>query len=155
MTTHRLTLLWLIGTGLLLLLIGARLAFPDTFTKHATSSGASNRPATSSQPEMRQPTPLGALPQPGKPVNAVFLERSPVERRQLTATLLRREELGNYRRTNTTVTVVWRNPTAPLQMGKARDLKPGAMLQVIGRVGKTHTVLAARLIVLTGYVNLA
>jgi hypothetical protein len=40
-------------------------------------------------------------------------------------------------------------------MGKARDLKPGAVLQVIGRVGRTHTVLAARLIVLTGYVNLA
>ena len=70
-------------------------------------------------------------------------------------TLLRRNRLGDYQRTNTTVTVVWPNPTAPLQMGNARDLKPGAVLEVIGRVGHGQSVIAAQLIVLTGHLNLA
>jgi hypothetical protein len=154
MTTRRLILIWLIGTGFLLLLIAARLAFPNVFTKHASSS-VSNGPAASSQPAMREPSPLAALPAVGRPVDAVFLERSPMRRHKLTATLLRRNRLGDYQRTNTTVTVAWPNPTAPLQMGNARDLKPGAVLQVIGRVGHGQSVLAAQLIVLTGHLNLA
>jgi hypothetical protein len=77
MTTRRLTLLWLSGTGFVLLLIGARLAFPDAFTNHAGSSGASNRPATSSQPVMGQPSPLGALPQPGSRSTLSFSNAAP------------------------------------------------------------------------------
>ena len=113
------------------------------------------RRAISSQPVMPEPNPLPALPPNGNPVDAVFLELSASRRHKLTATLLRRNRLGDYQRTNTTVTVVWPNPTAPLQMGNARDLKPGAVLEVIGRVGHGQSVIAAQLIVLTGHLNLA
>jgi len=40
-------------------------------------------------------------------------------------------------------------------MGNARDLKPGAVLEVIGRVGHGQSVIAAQLIVLTGHLDLA
>jgi hypothetical protein len=156
MRTRQLALLWLIGTSLLGLLVAARFIFNDALTRRSTAGTVATTPraAAPTLPAMRQPQQLRALPRIGAPIDAVFLERSPVARDRFTATLLRRDQLGSYHRTTTNVTIQWRNRAAPMQMGNAANLKITAVLQVVGQVEPNRTVLARSVTVLTGFVNL-
>jgi hypothetical protein len=145
--TRRVTVRWVIGAGLLAALIAARFAFADAFTKSTRVSTAA--------PAMTQPPSLAALATTGTRVDAVFLERSPVAGRRFTATLLRRDRLGAYHRTSSKIAVVWQHSPVPVEMGDPAALRTGAVLQVSGRYGPTHTLLASRIVVLSGYVRIA
>jgi len=65
------------------------------------------------------------------------------------ANVLERSDQGTYRRSSRTLSVRWGSDTS-LVMGRASDVRPGAILQARGRIATGDFLEADRLVILTG-----
>jgi hypothetical protein len=63
--------------------------------------------------------------------------------------LLEKQDETHYVRTGNAAEVSWGKDTA-LVMGKAEDIRVGAVLHVTGKVGADHGVQAQQIVILTG-----
>ena len=66
--------------------------------------------------------------------------------------LLEKQDETHYTRTATAAEVAWGKDTA-LVMGKAEDIRAGAIVHVTGRVAPDRGVQAQQIVILTGYVQ--
>jgi hypothetical protein len=66
--------------------------------------------------------------------------------------LLERQDETHYKRTTKDVEATWNKQTA-IVMGKAEEVKPGAVVHVTGKVAPDHSVEARQIVILTGYVQ--
>ena len=67
-------------------------------------------------------------------------------------TLLEKRDETHYTRSANPAVVSWGKETA-LVMGKAEDVREGAVLHVTGIMAKDRTVRAKQIVILTGYVE--
>lgn len=66
--------------------------------------------------------------------------------------LLEKRDETHYSRTDNPAEVSWGKETA-LVMGKAEDIRAGAIVHVTGRMSGDRRVLAKQIVILTGYVQ--
>jgi hypothetical protein len=66
--------------------------------------------------------------------------------------LLERQDETHYSRTGNPADVSWGKDTA-LVMGKAEDIRAGAIVHVTGKMAGDHSVQARQIVILTGYVQ--
>lgn len=66
--------------------------------------------------------------------------------------LLEKQDETHYTRTTKDVEARWGKQTA-IVMGKADDIKPGAVVHVTGKVAADRSVEAKQIVILTGYVQ--
>ena len=71
---------------------------------------------------------------------------------QVRGKLLEKQDERHYTRTTKDVEARWNKQTA-IVMGKVDDIKPGAVVQVTGKVAADHSVDAKQIVILTGYVQ--
>lgn len=71
---------------------------------------------------------------------------------KITGELLEKKTEEIYTRTTTPVTVQW-NAQTKMVMGKAADVRSGALVHVTGTVQKDHSLQAKQIVILTGYVK--
>ena len=78
-----------------------------------------------------------------------------VEGQALKATLLERVSDAVYRRPHGDGGMVSAviSPGTPVVMGRAPDIVPGAVVQLVGTLDSHHTLLASQVVILTGYVR--
>lgn len=83
----------------------------------------------------------------------VVLEITEAPPEHIRGKLLERQDETHYTRTAKDVEATWNKHTA-IVMGKAGDIKPGAVVHVTGKMAADHSVEARQIVVLTGYVHL-
>jgi hypothetical protein len=66
--------------------------------------------------------------------------------------LLEKQDETHYVRTAKAADMVWGKTTA-IVMGKAEDVRWGAIVHVTGKLAADHSVQAQRIVILTGYVK--
>jgi hypothetical protein len=66
--------------------------------------------------------------------------------------LLEKQDETHYARTGNQAEVAWGKDTA-IVMGKAEDIRAGAVVHVTGKVAADHSVQAQQIVILTGYVQ--
>ncbi len=66
--------------------------------------------------------------------------------------LLEKQDETHYARTGNQAEVGWGKDTA-IVMGKAEDIRAGAVVHVTGKVAGDHSVQAQQIVILTGYVQ--
>ena len=66
--------------------------------------------------------------------------------------LLEKQDETHYARTGTLAEVDWGQDTV-IVMGKAEDIRAGAIVHVTGKVAKDRSVQAKQMVILTGYVQ--
>jgi hypothetical protein len=66
--------------------------------------------------------------------------------------LLEKQDETHYSRTTNLAEVAWGKDTV-LVMGKAEDIRAGAVMHVTGKVAGDHSVQARQIVLLTGYVQ--
>jgi len=66
--------------------------------------------------------------------------------------MLEKQGETHYTRTTKDVETTWDKHTA-IVMGKADDIKPGAVVHVTGKLAADHSVEATQIVILTGYVQ--
>jgi hypothetical protein len=71
---------------------------------------------------------------------------------KITGKLLEKKTEEIYARTMTPVTLQ-SNAQTKMMMGKAADVRPGAVVYVAGTVQKDHGIQAEQIVILTGYVK--
>jgi len=67
----------------------------------------------------------------------------------VTAIVLERSDQGTYRRSGRTLRVHW-GPDTSLVMGRATDIRSGAVVQARGRLAAGEVLEADRIVILTG-----
>jgi hypothetical protein len=82
----------------------------------------------------------------------VVLEITEAPPEHIRGKLLERKDETHYSRTAENVDATWNKQTA-IVMGKAEDIKPGAVVHVTGKMAADHSVEARQIVVLTGYVQ--
>ena len=82
----------------------------------------------------------------------VVIEITEVPQGHVLGKLLERQDETHYTRTAKGVDATWGKQTA-IVMGKAEDIKPGAVVHVTGKVAADHSVEARQIVILTGYVH--
>lgn len=70
------------------------------------------------------------------------------------ATNLQKQSETKYRCTAEKIHMAF-SDTTPVVMGNHEDIRPGAVVHVTGVVGKSHELEAAKIVVLTGYVQVS
>ena len=83
----------------------------------------------------------------------VVVEVSEASEGRIRGKLLERQDETHYSRTSNVANVSWGKDTA-LVMGKAEDIRAGAVVHVTGKVAEDHSVQARQMVILTGYVQL-
>ena len=71
---------------------------------------------------------------------------------RIRGTLLEKQDEAHYARTSKAADVSWNKDTR-LVMGKAEDIRGGAVVHVTGKVVADHSVQAKQIVILTGYVQ--
>jgi copper(I)-binding protein len=66
--------------------------------------------------------------------------------------LLEKQDETHYTRTETLAEVDWGKDTI-MVMGKAEDIRAGAIVHVTGKIAKDRSVQAKQMVILTGYVQ--
>ena len=82
----------------------------------------------------------------------VVMEISDASPGRFRGKLLEKRDETHYSRTNKLVDAAWDSQTA-LVMGKAEDVRSGAVLHVTGKLTADRTVKASQIVILTGYVH--
>src|SRR5215469_15177329 len=82
----------------------------------------------------------------------VVIEITEAPQGRVRGKLLERQDETHYTRTGKEVEATWDKKTA-IVMGKADDIKPGAVVHVTGKLAADHGVEARQIVILTGYVQ--
>jgi hypothetical protein len=82
----------------------------------------------------------------------IVIEVSEASEGRIRGKLLEKQDETHYSRTANAADVSWGKDTA-LVMGKAEDIRAGAIVHVTGKVAEDHSVLARQMVILTGYVQ--
>src|SRR5579863_8999326 len=82
----------------------------------------------------------------------IVIEVSEASERRIRGKLLERQDETHYARTANSADVAWGKDTA-LVMGKAEDVRAGAIVHVTGKVADDRSVRARQIVILTGYVQ--
>jgi hypothetical protein len=92
---------------------------------------------------------------PGETVDVVFEATTTSSADVLAGSLLEVQSSGSYQRTNQMVRVKYASDT-PVVLGSVSDLRPGAVLQVHGRLSDSggNQIVADRIVLLNGYVSI-
>lgn len=94
-----------------------------------------------------------ALASPGSLVKIAVEVTSLPSSTMIQAKVLQANGDGSYTHTNQTVQVQW-NPGQGIVMGSSTDVKPGAVLQISGKMGENQVLTADQLVVLTNVARL-
>src|SRR5271154_2967770 len=104
---------------------------------------------------MRAETTAGTSPaelKVGDEAKVVLEVTSVAPAASLEGNVLEKQTETEYRRTGNTVKVAF-DATTPVVMGKASDLRQGAVVHVTAKMGSDHMLHASQIVVLTGYVK--
>lgn len=82
----------------------------------------------------------------------IVIEVSETRAPRILGHMLEKQDETHYRRTANPVEVSWSSDTK-LVMGKAADIRPGAVVHVSGTVAGDRSIQAQQLVILTGYVQ--
>ena len=82
----------------------------------------------------------------------IVMEVSEASDGRIRGKLLERQDETHYSRTANLAEVAWGKDTV-LVMGKAEDVRVGAVVHVTGKVAADHSVQARQIVLLTGYVQ--
>jgi hypothetical protein len=82
----------------------------------------------------------------------IVIEISEASEGRIHGRLLAKKDETHYMPTANSVEIRWGKSTAVV-MGKAEDVRSGAVVYVTGKVGADHSVEAKQIVVLTGYVQ--
>lgn len=82
----------------------------------------------------------------------IVIEVSEASEGRIRGKLLEKQDETHYSRTANAADVSWGKDTA-LVMGKAEDIRAGAIVHVTGKVAEDHSVQARQMVILTGYVQ--
>ena len=82
----------------------------------------------------------------------IVLEVAETTAGRIRGKLLERQDETHYARTGKPAEVAWGKDTA-FVMGKAEDVRAGAIVHVTGKVAADHSVAAQQIVILTGYVQ--
>lgn len=66
--------------------------------------------------------------------------------------VLQKQDETNYQRTSD-IEKIHFTSTTPIVMGKASDLRPGAVVHVTSKLDSDRVLRASQIVILTGYVN--
>jgi hypothetical protein len=132
-----------LGVCVLALAAAIAVSLATTGSKKQAAEGARMGPAPARSAD--------ALARPGERVN-VAVELDATTGGVLRGRFLQPAGENAFRRTDRPVEVRWA-PGQGVLMGSSGDIRPGAVLQVAGRVGASGRVEARQLVVLTGYVE--
>lgn len=113
--------------------------------KSARTSGTMSAAAASDEWQLSQNT-------PGTKTKVVVEIRESNPEGTIRGKLLQKKTEEIYTRTTTAVTVLSDSQTK-LVMGKRSDLRPAAVVHVIGTIRDDHSIQAAQLVILTGFVQ--
>jgi hypothetical protein len=80
------------------------------------------------------------------------IEVSYTRERRILGNILEQQHQTLYRRTTNPVEVTWTGDTK-LVMGKAEDIRAGAVVHVSDTVARDRSIRAEQLVILTGYVQ--
>jgi len=83
---------------------------------------------------------------------AIVIEAKDVSAIRIGGTLLQKRDETHYTHTAIPCKVQW-DPQTKIVMGKAEDIRAGAVLHVVGKVLADHSVQASQIVILTGYVQ--
>jgi hypothetical protein len=72
--------------------------------------------------------------------------------RKFSGRLLEQKDESHYVRTGESVEASWDKDTK-MVMGKGEDVRAGAIVHITGKVTEDHSVAAAQIVILTGYVK--
>jgi hypothetical protein len=82
----------------------------------------------------------------------IVIEVSEASEGRIRGKLLEKQDETHYSRTSTLADVSWGKDTV-LAMGKAEDMRAGAIVHVTGKVAEDRSVRARQIVILTGYVQ--
>ena len=82
----------------------------------------------------------------------IVLEVAEMSEGRIRGTLLEKQDETHYARTGNAAEVAWGKDTAVV-MGKAEDIRAGAIVHVTGKVAADRSVQAQQIVILTGYVQ--
>ena len=82
----------------------------------------------------------------------IVVEVTEASEARIHGNLLEKQDETHYARTGNTAEVAWGKDTA-LVMGKAEDIRAGAIVHVTGKVAADRSVQAQQIVILTGYVQ--
>ena len=82
----------------------------------------------------------------------IVIEVSQTRERRILGNLLEKQNETHYRRTSNPVEVTWSSDTK-LMMGRAEDIRAGAVVHVSGTVASDRSIQAQQLVILTAYVQ--
>lgn len=94
-------------------------------------------------------------PKRGEAAKVVVEVREMSGDRAFTGKLLEKRSETLYKRTQTPVEVTFADPRTQVVMGKASDVRAGAVLHVTGMATADHSVRANQLVILTEYVTVS
>jgi hypothetical protein len=83
----------------------------------------------------------------------IVIEVRETRERRILGDILEQQHQTLYRRTTNPVEVTWTSDTK-LVMGKAENIRAGAVVHVSGTVASDRSIRAQQLVILTGYVPL-
>ena len=83
----------------------------------------------------------------------IVVEVAEVPAGRIRGRLLEKQDETHYARTGNRAEIVWGKDTA-LVMGKAEDIRAGAVVHVTGKMAGDRSVQAQQIVVLTGYVQI-
>ena len=89
---------------------------------------------------------------PGDEAKVVLELTHVTEASSVEGNVLEKQTETVYRRQGSTAKIAF-DAATPLVMGKASDLHQGAIVHVTAKMGSDHTLHAAQIVVLTGYVK--
>ena len=146
-----------IAVGLLAVIVLSSIPMVIAEARRRADTGApsSLAPAGSSRQRAMSPpanAPRSAL-SPGERAEVAFQVVSLKPGGRVTGRVLQPTDPTTLTRSSQTITIALQ-PGVTAEMGSAAHVKPGALLQADGTIGNDRELLATRLVVLTGYVQL-